>query len=460
MPSLVYPEWLERNDQPLTDTPWSVSPGTPIRGEAWTDIRNRRMRIPTGDDDASRVIRAHELVHAKISPECGPVIPDVYGTLNFPDAERLVTACEEARVNHTVGRARFDLKHLVDGSEKNSGYRAAMSGQPNIITLDLIAQYGTGAVNPYISGIRKAVREGKASKSLLDHANNVKKHIKMYTKHWDSHDSALTSTHPQNTSVRGEDIAVPIGYLYTLELAVRLARLMVREDREPVPGVPDSVETGSDPGKFATPIIKKLPLTERVAGRMNRKRVATNMGTNPRRMHRLLTDPERRVFDRRASDIGGIVLIDQSGSMHLSDGDLWDVIKASPGCVVIGYSHAAGSVDVPNIWVMAERGRVASEVPIGNGGNGVDGPALLYALSKRKGDEPFIWVCDGYVTDSHDNCRASLNEMCIKIVQQNNIHMVPDVGGAIDALGQVSRGRRLKTRLTGPLEQRAQRRGE
>ena len=39
-------------------------------------------------------------------------------------------------------------------------------------------------------------------------------------------------------------------------------------------------------------------------------------------------------------------------------------------------------------------------VPPGNVGNGVDGPALRFALSSRRGREPVIWVCDGQVTDS------------------------------------------------------------
>lgn len=449
MTNLVYPEWIERQDRPLSEEPWEVSPGPSARGEAWTDIRNRRMRIPADNDEAARVIRAHEMVHAKISPELGPIIPDGDELHRVPMAKALVTACEEARVNHVASEAGFDMKKLVDGSEKTAGYNAAKSNNPNFVTLDMIAMFGTGAVNPYMSGIRKAVKDGKADKSMLEHATNVKKLLTRATREWKRWPVNLSSTVPVRSTCSATDITYPDGYEYTLSLANTMSRLMISEDIEKVPGLKD-VPTGPGEGKFAPPVVKQLPLTRRVVGRMNRKRIATNVGTNPRRMNRMLTDPERRVFDRRATDIGGVVLIDQSGSMSLSEYDVWQIINASPGCVVIGYSHRSGSAD-PNIWVIADRGRVVEHVPHGNGGNGVDGPALLYALSKRKGREPFIWVCDGYVTDNQDHCRDNLSKVCANIVRSHGIHMVPDVDEAIDALRRVSRGEKLKTRLVGVL---------
>lgn len=450
MTNSVYPEWLERKDIPLTEEPWEVTPGSPARGEAWTDIRNRRMRIPVVDDEAARVIRAHEMVHAKISPAAGAIIPDDSELRKVPMIERLVTCCEETRVNRVASDSGFNMKHLVDGSEKNAGYNAAKSNDPNNITLDIVGMFGTGAINPYMSGIRKAVKDGKSDPAMLTHATNVKKIVARAVRDWNYRSWRLASTNPNVMKVNTVDVTYPSGYEETLWLASVIAPLMISGKVEKIPGLSD-VPTGSGRGKFANPIVKKLPLTRRVVGRMNRKRIATNIGTNPRRMNRMLTDPERRVFDRRARDIGGIVLIDQSGSMSLSEHDLWNIINASPGCVVIGYSHRSHTVDEPNIWVIADRGKVAESVPYGNGGNGVDGPALMYALSKRKGREPFIWVCDGYVTDNSDDYSESLAKSCVDVVRNHGIHMVPDVDEAIDALKSVSRGDKLRTRIVGPL---------
>jgi hypothetical protein len=247
---------------------------------------------------------------------------------------------------------------------------------------------------------------------------------------------------------------IPAGYSYTMALAHEISRLMVSHADPESGEVPDNPGVPADGGRgqFAVPIVKKLPLTERVAGRLGRKRIATNVGRDPRRINRMLTDPERRVFDKRARNIGGVIVIDQSGSMRLTHDDIWRIIHSSPGCTIIGYSHESRSTGVPNIWVMAERGRVAKTVPSGNGGNGVDGPALLYGLSKRRGREPFIWVCDGYVTDSHDDHHNNLAKVCVNLVNRHGIHMVPDVEGAIDALKRVGSGETLKTNLVGMLK--------
>ena len=204
------------------------------------------------------------------------------------------------------------------------------------------------------------------------------------------------------------------------------------------------------PNDFAPLSLQHLPKPERVAGRMGRKRSATNIGVNPRRIHRYLVDPERRIFDRRIKGIGGVVLIDQSGSMALNDKDIWDIINASPGCTIIGYSHSSHSKY--NCWVLAEDGKVVSEVREGNGGNGVDGPALLYAIKRRKKGDPLIWVCDGYVTGRGDEHTYELAAWCAKVVANHKVHMVEDVPEAVEALKQVRDGRKLPMRMVGAVQ--------
>jgi hypothetical protein len=219
---------------------------------------------------------------------------------------------------------------------------------------------------------------------------------------------------------------------------------------EEIPDVKNIAKSGA--GAFARLIELELPKPRAVDGNLGRKRVATNIGRNPRRIGRMLTDPERRIFDRRAKGRGGVVLIDQSGSMRLETENLWEIIEEAPGCVIIGYSHRTGSEEIPNVWVMAERGKVVEKVPAGNGGNGVDGPAIRFAQAKRKQGEPFIWVCDGYVTDGKgDNNFANLTDECANLVIKHSIHQVNDVEGAIKALKQVKHGKRLKANAVGEI---------
>lgn len=145
------------------------------------------------------------------------------------------------------------------------------------------------------------------------------------------------------------------------------------------------------------------------------------------------------------------MLIDQSGSMRLTDGDLWRIIEAAPGCVIIGYSHEPRSQGKPNLWVLADRGQVVDTVPPSNGGNGVDGPALQFALRRRRSGEPLLWVCDGHVTDETDDVHSDLTEECARIVAVNNIHQVPDVDSAVKALTRAARGAVLKAAAVGPI---------
>jgi hypothetical protein len=150
---------------------------------------------------------------------------------------------------------------------------------------------------------------------------------------------------------------------------------------------------------------------------------------------RLVTDPARRAFERRGVAGGGIVVVDQSGSMALSMEELTSLLARAPGAFVVGYSHAPGSTGMPNAWVLADRGRAASTVRSGNVGNGVDGPVLRHALSHRRCGEPFVWICDGQVTDAGDHADERLAAECARLVVRHGIQMVASVDEAILRLG-------------------------
>ena len=75
---------------------------------------------------------------------------------------------------------------------------------------------------------------------------------------------------------------------------------------------------GSGKGNWFPVKLAPLPLTLTVQGAIGKKRVASQVGRNPRRISRILTDPERRIFDKKVRSGGGVVLIDCSGSMDLS----------------------------------------------------------------------------------------------------------------------------------------------
>lgn len=443
--NIAMPEFIVR-DEYANDT-WSVEQGSPVRGQAWAELDARRLRVPYGDDAASRIIRAHELMHVRVSP-----LDTANAVQSFDDvsAESVISA-EEFRVNTLLQRAGFDTDDLRDGSESTAGERLTERGDWNEAVRFLGAIAGTKAASDFLRGVKRADPEW--AKALGEIQKAMKKVVRK------ARTESLGSVHPAG--------GLPAGFAqYTHALAKILE--IATEAGKPDPDTGEEKEIDAEEikskvgnrtvasakgGKFADPIIDPIPLTRRVAGHMGRKRVATNVGRNPRRVNRMLVDPERRVFDRKIKGKGGVVVIDQSGSMGLDDDALWAILSAAPGCTVIGYSHRPSSTDgTPNIWVLAQDGKVCAKIRKGNGGNGVDGPALELGIKKRKSKtDPFIWVCDGIVTDEKDHSHNALTELCARIVVKEKIHMVRNTSEAVEALQQVKSGKRLGVTVTGPL---------
>ena len=128
-------------------------------------------------------------------------------------------------------------------------------------------------------------------------------------------------------------------------------------------------------------------------------------------------------------------MIDQSGSMDVSPEDLRGLLHEAPAALVIGYSHRPGDRGTtPNAWVLCDQRVLASPSPSGNVGNGVDGPVLAWAAAHRRANEPFVWVTDGQVTDSHDYPDAALSRECARMVRDHRIRLVRDLSGVVCAL--------------------------
>ena len=432
---LAMPEWLGRDDLPTQ--PWDVEAGDPRRGEAFTNLITHTMRVPLGSDETSRCIRAHELMHARVSPRTIEV-PDSLSYLSLDT----VVAAEEFRVNMLTGFVGFPvMKHLADGSERRTGERLAESKDWNGLVHMVAATAGTKSLGDLLAGVRRGSPRWVVELRRL--AGAIRRHWKAAT------DGGVDTNYVASTTLID---GMPEGWQYTLDLACLIHRALKADDTDDT--IPDlsSIEPKTEvPGQFAELIELTLPRPHRVDGRIGRRKRPSNIGRTPRHIDRILTDPERRVFERRAKGNGGVVLIDQSGSMRLQSDDLWRIIEAAPGCVIIGYSHASGSDGVPNVWVLAERGQVVDSVPSGNGGNGVDGPALEFALRKRRAGEPMIWVCDGHVTDWCDRFSIELASECARLVAINHIHQVPNVDMAVAALAKAAQGVRLGAQAFGPV---------
>lgn len=425
---------------------WKVESGTTNRGDAWTDFTAHTIRVPSDTSPTARVIRTHELTHARISPNTQEQL-DAVSRRNGLSVDALI-ASEEFRVNTVTKLLGFDTDLLQDGSEKRTG--ESLAKQDTIEAHNAVINFGVGlagtkAFRTFVAGL-KAGGKPEWAKEIQD----LQKEVKKIVRNADS--SELGSTYGESLydPIAGVDVEVPYGFArYTARLAKAVQNYYAVKP-EPASGNGASgieVPVGYRTAQFAPLVFDEtIKRNKPVKGHLHRRKTAMTTGKRVLYPQRAITDPQKRVFGQKVRSSGGIIVVDISGSMEISNDELNKILDLAPSSIVVAYSHKRGSQGIANAWVLAERGkRVETLPPIGNVGNGVDGPILEWAISKRKGNEPIIWVCDGQVTDgANDHGHEELTEVCGRIVAKHKITQANDVDGAIKLLQSPSKARSSK----------------
>jgi hypothetical protein len=362
-------------------------------------------------------------MHARVSPHR----IEHFGALE-ETAPRALECAEELRVNTLIARLHFDVSLLRDGSEKIGARRIAESQDWSEAICFLMAVVGTGGEKEYLAGIRQV------APSWMPGLRAVRKRALGL---FDSFTSANLG------ATRLNDESLPSGYA---NATVVLAGLLTQSMMARPPKTPEelrafkrSLEPGGrrpPTGRFAPLVFDAtVAMSRRARGAGLRHARASTSGPTMRYPSRLLTDDRKRAFARRSTFHGGVVIIDQSGSMDLDEETLTTLLRRAPNALVIGYSHRPGDHgSTPNAWILADRGSVATTVPSGNIGNGVDGTVLEWALRRRRGTEPVVWVTDGQVTDSHDHPDDRLTGDCAELVRLHRVRLVRELGDAGRAL--------------------------
>lgn len=463
------PEMIGRKDH--QHGRWTVGDSPAARGIPHTDLHNRKMVAPHGDDELDRAIRGHEMMHAKVSPTPGEMMAWIGREVASRDS---LVAVEEARVNALCSQVGIPVdKYLADGTEKASGKKLAERGDLRTLVHGAVACAGTIGGKEFIKGVRS---ESKGlAKVLASIQKEVMKNLNAV------HRGALAQV------ADGEELSK--GFSHVERIAEWVDRLIddmedeakrreeederrkddSRKDdsgddseddeegddeetkprgKKPEPKVDPSDPTKKrrGPSRGAIPAwgklrIEKLPMPDATRGNLGRKRVASDTGKNPRRMHRYFTD--RKVFDRTSKGMGGVVIIDASGSMSFSHEDIREIVEAAPGCTVAMYTELLRDNTTPNLWVLAERGRIckADKMPGFRAGNVVDLPALKWAVSKRqRSTSPVIWVSDGVVTGEGDAGHEALNRQVARYVAEKRVICAPNVAKAKAMLAKLRAG--------------------
>ena len=463
------PEILTRED--TEHSQWDVEECPPKRGLPATEIVNKRMIAPADDSDMSRCIRAHEMMHAKVSPA-----NEWQSWIDRGMASRqALEAVEELRVNLLCQEAGFNMKeHLSDDGETYDGERIGANDDWASAVYMTIACAGTASLKKYLTGIRRNNRLwGKALKRIATRAEREMR------KSYFTGRLASTEVHEQSG-------LAPYGFFFTESIAEWIDRLASTPPPEPDPDPVNEVdeekvekkstnEEGdgdrehsnvgrSKPRVFEeweerlkaithervgsyrndVPVWEELriaptQLNVHAPGSIGKKRIASNMGRHPRRLHRLLTDPQRRIFDRTIHGKGGVVVIDCSGSMSLSIEEIKQILLNAPGATILGYSDMGDEKE--NAYILAHKGKMVSEIPAMGGGNGVDHPALEWGIrAKQRPTSPVIFITDGGVCGKNSSFLDSLAMQCIKTIMKNNVLTYEHVEDSIEALKMLSRG--------------------
>ena len=467
------PEMLGRKDK--DSGAWQVDTCAPVRGKPMTNVVTKHMVVPVGDEQVDRVIRAHEMAHARFSPAD-----------DFPKwierkiaTENALIVVEEVRVNFLIKKAGFDVDLLADGSELTTGMRVAEQGDWTSAVYTAVGYSVCGGGKDFLTGVRRVNRAWGTT--LRDIVKAVEKEFVK------AHKTGTLGS----TEVDERTGLAPMGFAHTERIAEWIDRLAnppvdenenedgeseakqeneakqegnAKKDTKNGNGATDKPQQPkADPkkvkptepsrrGSGAVPtwgklIVGTLPLTRKAHGGLGRKRTASNIGRNPRRIGNALVDPEKRVFDRYKKGNGGIVLIDGSGSMSLTNKDILDLTVASPGCTVAVYSADRNNVK-PNLLVLAKDGKMVDKLPERNGGNGVDGEAIRWAIKQRKrSSTPIVWITDGQVHGlgtggAYGGYHDILAMDCIKEVLKNKVFMAHNVKDGLTLLKQLSVGKK------------------
>ena len=456
MQHTAFPDLLGRHDAP--HGPWDVTTGTMGPGMAWTQLGNRRMNVPHGDTDNERTVRAHEMMHAKVSPQPADMIRWIARGKASRDA---LMSAEELRVNTLIKRAGFDVDCLTDGGETQAGEFVAQNNRWSEAVMATCAYANTGRFRSFLVGVRRHNPEwAKTLRAIHD------KLVKELDK--------ATSHQLGSTAVDHKSGLSPLGYAWTEAIAQMIDHAAAPPEPADDPNLEKRDEPGEQPAespaeKPKPPVdeqqIKKMKLepdvgfwdeirwgdahrNRRAPGGIGRTKKPSDTGRAPTRVNRLLTDPHKRVFDRKKPGKGGVVLIDASASMKFSQDDVKAITEAAPGCTVAMYcgnarTRAEGK---PNMWLLADKGVMVAEIPQRQAGNGVDLPALEWAVrARQRKDSPVVWVTDGAVHGPGQNYTDDMGIACAKTCMLNGVVVRRDLADAVGALREIGSGKRVRS---------------
>jgi hypothetical protein len=417
----VYP-LPEAVEEAKRKKPWQIEPSGSISPRV--QLSAGVLIVPLDESDQSRFIRDHELGHVRWSPHR----PDQKAA-RFGVSSDVLQAVEDMRVNTKLAAAGVDTS--ASGWSEDVCQAIARDvlrrNEARMTVLMAVAAQGSGLME---QTFRDVLEQTPMGASALEVARLARQALwsAPVPKFRDTIRVALwlqslldCASAPKPVT---EGASSSGGKAESLGAALQVARNhgVSRRSTKKIPWGKMRVDTPMRPN--------------RVLGYLGKRHRATDEGSYPRHLYRQLIDG--KVFRHVRRGRGGTVLIDASGSMQLSQGDIASILKAAPGCTVAVYS---GNTHDGVLRVLACNGRQVDSENVrssAGGANVIDGPALQW-LSKQQ--KPRIWVSDGQVTGIRDQMSAVNTLECMTLARRHQIARAGDVRAGVKLLGQLSRHR-------------------
>lgn len=401
-----------------------------------TGNKRHVVNAPTGNDEVSRRLRRYALCLSRFAlPNASIAKRAKVADVKPSTVKAAIRAMAQATHRHsftddpTVGT--LNTNTLV------SAVKAVMSGaSTNSEPLTTLLSFsGTRAFQEVMSELDKVAKTPEDETFIA----NLRSYENTLALHYLSvHDirnyesvNQPTGSYKRRYGLRCYDQLARVLQMYA-DMAVRRNRARREESDDERRGDPERIErvTHIEPSeKWETLRVAKPELTVSHTGKLGRKVIRGQEGKYPHYIDRLVTDPERRIFRRKTRSLGAVMVLDCSGSMGWSEEDIDRLIKAASGATILCYSHGRYDGTKPNAWVVARRNQRVRVLPEFPGGNGVDGPALRYALKhlRMSSVNPVIWVSDQQVTGKGDVCSAELRAETDALVKRHGILVTEDV---------------------------------
>ena len=462
------------------------------------DFAKGVVTLPVTGGSHAALVRLREMVRLRSAPTDDRVYKQIATAYSYSGAtESLLRLADRGRINAITRQHAAKMPEPIviepDGSEKVLGKRLATANSP--MAWDKCVEFAaenfdTKGFSQFVSGV------GSVNS---DWASTLRKLNARLKSTFDDDVSTIGATQSYDW---GNDIFGPSGLNHALFAASVLADYMSNKYQSPssvkaqlaekddetaanygevqdpddilrgygkiepseqldVSRLPADFEFQTDPDEieddreYFGPLIwnDSMPLTTQVKGYMARKRRPSNMGRTLSYPTRLFTDPNYRAFGNKVRVRGGVVVLDISGSMHLSEQDINEILEVAPAALIMAYSDCDNGRGQANAHLLANRGwRVKQFKDVERGGNGVDGTALTWALRHKKPGEEVIWVSDGNVFGIGGYRGRHLAVQCAQLVKKHRIIMIPSVEAAVAAF-KSGRPMRSFNRPTGPIRE-------